>query len=59
MSRIIKKVKINKKDYVWLQISDTLAKLVEYTDDVKAELKAAEYESKLNKVKQIRSKIHV
>ena len=59
MSRIIKKVKIDKKDYVWLQISDTLAKLVEYTDDVKAELKAAEYESKVNKVKQIRSKIHV
>jgi hypothetical protein len=36
--------KIIKKDYVWLQISDSLAKLIEYTDDVKAELKAAEIE---------------
>lgn len=59
MNRIIKKVKIDKKDYVWVQISDSLAKLVEYTDDVKAELKAMDYESKINKVKQIRGKIHV
>ena len=50
MSKIIAKEKIGKETWAWVQISDKEARLVKYTDDMKALLKAGDLEVLKNKV---------
>ena len=56
-NNIIAKVKINKVDFAWVQVSEKEAILVKYVSDKKAKNKAEKLKELKAKLKEIRKKL--
>lgn len=57
MADIIKKVKINKVDFAWVQVSEKEAILVRYVSDKEAKNKAEKLKELKAKLKEVRKKL--
>ena len=56
-NNIIKKVKIDKVDYAWVQVTEKEAVLVKYVSDKEAKNKAEKLKELKARLKEVRKKI--